>query len=194
MNNKVCSSSFKFLLLFSSTSHLPHKLCWPFDFEFRKPRLCSREILKNNVFWTLAGLPSPAGILYLGPKRFLRYMGVGAIRAIQSMTLKMIITRNMGGGAAIQRVLCQSRGGNCPTFQTVMWGPDMSTGDSFTPPPVDLSYNDCSLDATDRTDDMIIILYEAECMKFQQKKKCESKNLTLWPYFMFSLTKIMAWD
>ena len=147
-----------------------------FDLEFLKPRLCSREILKNNVFWTLAGLPSPAGILYLGPKRFLRYMGVGAIRAIQSMTLKMIITRNMGGGAAIQRVLCQSRGGNCPTFQTVMWGPDMSTGDSFTPPPVDLSYNDCSLDATDRTDDMIIILYEAECMKFQQKKNMRKQE------------------
>ena len=85
-----------------------------FDLEFLKPRLCSREILKNNVFWTLAGLPSPAGILYLGPKRFLRYMGVGAIRAIQSMTLKMIITRNMGGGAAIQRVLCQSRGVTVP--------------------------------------------------------------------------------
>ena len=30
-------------------------------------------------------------------------MGVGAIRAIQTMTSKMIITRNMGGGAAIQR-------------------------------------------------------------------------------------------
>ena len=152
-----------------------------FDLEFLKPRLCSREILKNNVFWTLAGLPSPAGILYLGPKRFLRYMGVGAIRAIQSMTFKMIITRNMGGGAAIQRhddgpSIMSELGGNCPTFQTVMWGPDMSTGDSFTPPPVDLSYNDCSLDATDRTDDMIIILYKAECMKFQQKKNMRKQE------------------
>ena len=57
-----------------------------------------------------------------------------------------------------------------------MWGPDMSTGDSFTPPPVDLSYNDCSLDATDRTDDMIIILYKAECMKFQQKKNMRKQE------------------
>ena len=147
-----------------------------FDLEFLKPRLCSREILKNNVFWTLAGLPSPAGILYLGPKRFLRYMGVGAIRAIQSMTLKMIITRNMGGGAAIQRVLCQSRGGNCPTFQTVMWGPDMSTGDSFTPPPVDLSYNDCSLDATDRTDDMKSYCTKQSVSNFSRKKDAKAKT------------------
>ena len=84
----------------------------------------SREILKHNIFWTLA-YPSPAGILYLQPKRFSRYMGVGAIRAIQTMTSKMIITRNMGGGAAIQRhddglSIMSELGGNCPTFQTVM--------------------------------------------------------------------------
>ena len=52
-------------------------------------------------------------------------MAVGAIRAIETMTSKMIITRNMGGGAAIQRhddgpSIMSELGGNCPTFQTVM--------------------------------------------------------------------------
>ena len=84
--------------------------------------------MKYNIFWTLASA-SPAGILYLQPKRFSRYMGVGAIRAIQTMTSRMIITRNMGGGAtAIQpeprrrtaSIMSELEGGNCPTFQTVM--------------------------------------------------------------------------
>ena len=88
------------------------------------PMFLQGEILKYNIFWTLA-YPSPAGILNLQPKRFSRYMGVGAIRAIQTMTSKMIITRNMGGGAAIQRhddgpSIMSELGGNCPTFQTVM--------------------------------------------------------------------------
>ena len=107
--------------------------CKPMSFLtfFLKPQrvllflcFCKREILKYNIFWTLA-YPSPAGILNLQPKRFSRYMGVGAIRAIETMTSKMIITRNMGGGAAIQRhddgpSIMSELGGNCPTFQTVM--------------------------------------------------------------------------
>ena len=79
----------------------------------------------NTEFSGLWPIPPPAGILNLQPKRFSRYMGVGAIRAIQTMTSKMIITRNMGGGAAIQRhddgpSIMSELGGNCPTFQTVM--------------------------------------------------------------------------
>ena len=63
---------------------------------------CLSDILKIGYYMS-SGQPSPEGILYLEPKRFLSYMGVvGAIRTIETMTSRMIITRNMGGGAAIE--------------------------------------------------------------------------------------------
>ena len=109
MNPTAPSSKPMSFLTFFLKPHFPQSFSHPM---FLILCFCKREILKYNIFWTLAD-PSPAGILNLQPKRFSRYMAVGAIRAIETMTSKMIITRNMGVGrrssaTTTGRVLCQS--------------------------------------------------------------------------------------